>query len=85
MIDCLETMVRAVRPYETAEGEANRIYDTYLNRIVDELLISKKSAVSAFEDAVHMFNDIPADRSVRRPRVVVLGEILVKLSSCRQW
>jgi predicted CoA-substrate-specific enzyme activase len=77
IIDGLERMVRAIRPYEIETGEANRVYDESLGRIDRALAKGGRHAITEFGRAVDRFNQIEVDRSVRKPRVGILGEVLM--------
>jgi len=78
LIDSLETLVRATRPYETKAGEAQATYQYYLEAITTQVPVNKKKALNLFQECIHKFNQIDTKRSMRRPRVAVLGEILAK-------
>ncbi len=78
MMDAMEFMIRAVRPYELTPGAANRVHWQCLEHMMTALKTSRKRALLWLRAAVRAFNAIPVDRSVRRPRVAVLGEILMK-------
>jgi len=78
MLDGLDLMVRAVRPYELTPGESTRIYEHWIEEVTTAGAVSHRKALKLFEQAVEAFNAIEVDRSVRKPRVGVLGEILMK-------
>jgi len=77
-MDAIETMVRQVRPYEVNLGQTQQVYEYYLNKVLSEAVVDRKVAMKSFEECVDAFNNIPIDRSNRKPRVAVLGEILMK-------
>jgi len=78
MMDALESMVRATRPYEVNPGETLRIYQYWIEAVMIQAATSHRKALKLLEQAIQAFNEIPVDRSVRKPRVAVLGEILMK-------
>lgn len=78
MMDCVEAMVRAIRPYELEPGLAQETYDRYLFPILTDSVVNRPKALSKLTEAIKAFNAIPVDRSRRKPRVAVLGEILMK-------
>lgn len=78
LLDRLEAMVRAVRPYELIPGESNKVHELYLDKVLTTLPVNRKKALKYLEEGVEAFNAIKVDRSVRKPRVGVLGEILMK-------
>lgn len=77
-MDAIEAMVRQTRPYEINPGQAQQVYELYLTKVLSEAVVDRKRALRTFEECVKAFNAIPIDRSIRRPRVAVLGEILMK-------
>ncbi len=77
MVDALETILRRVRPYETTPGISDRLFQYHLERIASSLLQSTKRALKALEEAVEDFNGIPIRDIPRKPRVGIVGEILV--------
>jgi len=78
MMDGIEIMFRATRPYEKNRGESLRVYNYWIKEVMQETAGNIRGALKKFEQAVEAFNNIEADISVRRPRVAVLGEILMK-------
>jgi len=78
MMDGIEIMFRAIRPYEKNRGESLRVYNYWIKETMQEAAGNIRGALKKFEQAVEAFNNIEADMSTRRPRVAVLGEILMK-------
>jgi predicted nucleotide-binding protein (sugar kinase/HSP70/actin superfamily) len=78
MMDGIEIMFRATRPYEKNRGESLRVYNYWIKETMQEAAGNIRGALKKFEQAVEAFNNIEADMSTRRPRVAVLGEILMK-------
>ncbi len=77
MMDILDDLRRAIRPYEIASGEANRLFGECIERIAAALRGGLPGAVAAFRASIDAFCGIPYERSVQKPRVFVTGEILV--------
>jgi predicted nucleotide-binding protein (sugar kinase/HSP70/actin superfamily) len=77
MMDGLEYMKRSIRPYETVPGRTEEVFADYLEKIARTVPHSHRGALKLFEKAVEAFNEIPLDRSRRRPRVGIVGEILL--------
>jgi len=79
IMDGIEIMFRAIRPYEKNRGESLRVYNYWIK---EAMLTAADTiggrALEKFEQAVEAFNKIEYDMSVRKPRVAVLGEILMK-------
>ena len=68
------------RPYELVEGSANELYQ-HLNAIAIDSLTNKKSKFSYNEvcsKIVDEFDKLPIDEGLKKPRVGIVGEILVK-------
>ncbi|MCL2281871.1 MAG: acyl-CoA dehydratase activase-related protein [Fibromonadales bacterium] len=78
IMDCIEIMFRTIRPYEKNIGESLRTYDHWIKETMLEAAGNIRGAIKKLEQAVDAFNKIEADTSVRKPRVAVLGEILMK-------
>ena len=77
MIDGLEHMRQTTRPYERAAGETDRAFHNALEDVTESTLRSWREGLRAFRRAVRAFNRIPVDRRERRPRVGIVGEILL--------
>ncbi len=75
--DALEAMRRRIRPYEKVAGETDRIFNHHLARITEFLLQGTRKALAGLDDAIDTFNAIPIVRGPRKPRVGVVGEILM--------
>ncbi len=79
--DLLQTVLLRVRPYEKEKGSANNLYALWLSRAVD-FLGEKASDEYGFnrlvDGIVDDFTNFPMANIDRKPRVGVVGEILVK-------
>lgn len=78
LLDGLDAMRRATGPYELQPGAAKAAHDEWVPRVADASVVSSRKGLAELERAIEAFNAIPVDRSVRKPRVGVLGEILMK-------
>lgn len=69
-----------VRPYEKTPGSANELHKHWQNICIDSL--TNKNTTYKYEDVckgiVEAFDNFPIDETVKKPRVGVVGEILVK-------
>lgn len=78
--DLFERLVYHTRPYEVEKGQVNALYEDWLNRVRPNVENGSfkefKRNVAAI---VHDFDTVP-QRSVVKPKVGVVGEILVKYS-----
>ena len=69
-----------VRPYERVEGAANMLYKKWEEICIDSLINdkSRRSFKNVCEAIVSAFDNFPIDETLVKPRVGVVGEILVK-------
>ena len=69
-----------VRPYERRKGSANETHQFWQNIAIDSLVNTKSqwSYKKVCRGIVEAFDTLPIDETVRKPRVGVVGEILVK-------
>ncbi len=69
-----------VRPYEKVPGSANRLHKNWQDIAIDSLVNpkSKWSYGKVCRGIVEAFDTLPIDEELRKPRVGIVGEILVK-------
>lgn len=75
--DTLDAMVRATRPYEREPGSVDCLYEEHLGTITQALEHGANKGLAALAGAVQAFNEVPVERPHKRPRVLVIGEILM--------
>lgn len=76
--DALETMRRAVEPYELIEGSTKDLFKRFVNELARVLPFSKKRALGLLEEGVKSFNSLPVKpNQPPKPRVGIVGEILL--------
>ncbi len=75
--DVLEEIRRKIRPYEVNAGESDELFELYTDFIYDNICSSRKKALKYFEQAIEAFNNVECDRTIRKPRVGIIGEILM--------
>ena len=78
--DLFMRCVYRVRPYELVPGSTNRLHDRW-EKIAIESLTDKQTQWTyreVCEGIVQAFDSLPIDESLRKPRVGIVGEILVK-------
>ena len=77
--DVLMRVLYRVRPYEAVPGSANQLYEKW--NAVAEDLFAKGIKISQYnklmKDIIHDFDNLPL-KPIKKPRVGVVGEILVK-------
>lgn len=90
--DLLQTVLLRVRPYEKVLGSANELYRKWLDRCYYSLLGDKKAVEygikketdvpKSFKEMINRivseFDEFPLRAIERKPRVGIVGEILVK-------
>lgn len=79
--DLLLSVSQRIRPYEINEGETNEVYNKWQTRLYNDLLKNNKRNLKlkkVIDEIIADFDAIPIDETVKKPRVGVVGEILVK-------
>jgi predicted CoA-substrate-specific enzyme activase len=84
--DLLQTVLLRTRPYEIKPQSANALYqywdqvtrEWFLNDGYSPLLTRKLSFADLIEELVRQFDELPIQSERNKPRVGVVGEILVK-------
>ncbi len=78
--DLLMRCLYRVRPYELSPGSANALYERLSARCTEALTAKKsRSEYSRLcREIVEEFDRFPMDETLRKPRVGIVGEILVK-------
>ncbi|NLI89988.1 MAG: 2-hydroxyacyl-CoA dehydratase [Epulopiscium sp.] len=79
MGDALMTMTYRVRPYELGVGSTNELCEKWKKKSIDVLLKgSYRAYKKAIRDMVKEFDNLPIHEDMVKPKVGVVGEILVK-------
>lgn len=77
--DLLQNVVNRMRPYELNHGESDRLFAKWMTLakadLVDGNYLSYRRNV---REIVRQFDAIPIDETLRKPKVGIVGEILVK-------
>lgn len=77
--DLMMKCLYRVRPYEIEKGSAQALMDSWFDRIIDNCTdLSRKTFVRNLNAIVSDFDDLPIHEDIVKPRVGVVGEILVK-------
>ena len=76
--DLIMRLLYATRPYEKVKGTCQNIIDSWHDRIIDNVLHFSRSTFSANVKAIVEEFDKVERFDVEKPRVGVVGEILVK-------
>ncbi|MBO6243513.1 MAG: viroplasmin family protein, partial [Clostridia bacterium] len=77
--DLLQKVLTKNRAYEVKKGETKKIYEEWLEKC-KKLVIksSNKQFKQSIYDLVNDFEKIELDTSVQKPRVGIVGEVLIK-------
>ena len=82
--DVLMKCIYRMRPYEKEPGSVNAMHMRWKDRCIQFLTNSKGIPLRKMQnmcvEMIHDFDTIPIDETVKKPRVGVVGEILVKYS-----
>ena len=77
--DLLMKVVYRTRPYEKTAGSVNALHDKWKARCIEEAKNPKQSRLKkTVQEIVHDFDTIELDETLKKPRVGIVGEILVK-------
>jgi predicted nucleotide-binding protein (sugar kinase/HSP70/actin superfamily) len=76
--DYLRKIFREIRPYEINKGDADKLYDASLNRLVSCIENGSKGLHKVLTAIALDFMAIPVDRSIRKPVVAIVGEIFMR-------
>ncbi|MCR5420310.1 MAG: 2-hydroxyacyl-CoA dehydratase [Lachnospiraceae bacterium] len=72
-----------MRPYELNKGSADKVHEKWI-RICQDFVVGNHQSFKVFsqicKDIIADFDNIPIDESLKKPRVGIVGEILVKYS-----
>ena len=80
--DILMKCLHRMRPYEQVKGSANKIYEKwnrYCCHFIDGKSISYRKYKQICKSIIHDFDNLPITDE-KKPRVGIVGEILVKFS-----
>ncbi len=79
--DLLLTLTLRIRPYEINKGQTNAVYNKWLKRLCCDIATCNRKQTKhkkVIDEMIADFDAIPVDMSVIKPKVGVVGEILVK-------
>ncbi len=81
--DILMRCIYRMRPYELTKGSTNELHAAWEQKCI-AYISKEKQSFSEFKkmckDMVEEFDNIPIDENLKKPKVGVVGEILVKFS-----
>ena len=77
--DLFMKILYKTRPYELVKGSANELYDSWVEKCKKSINEGKRSE---FKDNIYKivkdFDELPLDETIVKPKVGIVGEILVK-------
>ncbi len=77
--DLLMRVLYRVRPYEKLTGSANRLYDEWVTKCLESLKTgNRKEHLANIRQIVEDFDKLELNEDLIKPKVGVVGEILVK-------
>ncbi len=77
--DLMMKCLYRIRPYESDKGSAQFVMDSWFDRIVETCHNHNKDEfIKNIKDIINDFDNIPIDENLQKPRVGIVGEILVK-------
>lgn len=77
--DTLLRVVHRMRPYELNPGDTDRLHQEWIGKINKNVANGKRSEFRRnIKLIVEQFDKIPVDENLKKPRVGIVGEILVK-------
>jgi predicted nucleotide-binding protein (sugar kinase/HSP70/actin superfamily) len=74
----LRKLLQEYRPYEAVRGEARRVYDEHLDRVVRATEAGGRELASVVSSAAAAFRAIELREGPRKPVVAVVGEIFMR-------
>ena len=77
--DLIQKLLTKNRAYEINKGETQKLYDTWMNNCKNLLANSSmKQFKNSIYDMVNDFEKIQLDTSIEKPKVGIVGEVLIK-------
>ena len=77
--DLLNRVLYRVRPYEKIKGSANLLAEHWMDKCIEAVKVGdKKEYVENINQIVRDFDELEIDENLVKPRVGIVGEILVK-------
>ena len=77
--DLMMKCLYRIRPYEIEKGSAQSVMDSWFDKIVRNCGdLNKKTFIKNLNDIIKDFDSIPIHEDMVKPRVGIVGEILVK-------
>ncbi len=79
--DIFMRVLYATRPYEKVPGSANALHEKWEKICIDSMTGKNKNSFKHnIKGIIRDFDTLPLDETIRKPRVGIVGEIMVKFS-----
>ena len=81
--DIFQKVVYRMRPYEIEPGSVDRLHKQWVEKCIEFVSsdhISIRKMYKMMKQIIKEFDEIPIDETLKKPRVGIVGEILVKYS-----
>ena len=79
--DVIMRVLYRMRPYEKVPGSANALHKKWEQTCIDSIMGRNKNSFNDnIRGIIRDFDNLPVDDTVRKPRVGIVGEIMVKFS-----
>lgn len=75
--DSIELLSRRIRPYEKNKGETNKTTKEIIKELQETFKGPIKKTLYTFEQTIKRYNNIPLQNIKRKPRVLIVGELLL--------
>lgn len=77
--DLLLTVSMRVRPYELEKGSTDKLMNKWLDDIYSKIINKEKiKDKQLVDEIIKSFDELPYDKTLKKPKVGIVGEILVK-------
>ena len=79
--DMLMTLLLATRPYELEKGSTDRVYRNLIAEVYENIVSQRREKLKMshlVEKIINAFLAVPTDDGIKKPKVGIVGEILVK-------
>ena len=76
--DLIRKMLEQIRPYERVKGHTDKIYQRYLDRIIQSTEKGGKGITKVLKEAANEFRSIPVNHNESKPVVAIVGEIFMR-------
>jgi predicted nucleotide-binding protein (sugar kinase/HSP70/actin superfamily) len=76
-VDYLQKLLHEIRPYEVYKGDCDVVYKQHLRK-AEHAIEYGHDLLQVAKDACDALNRVPVDRSIRKPKIGIIGETYVR-------